>query len=148
VTMLLISTGILVVVAAVLNTFMDISSENLFKQKWWNKGDGKEQDAWKNKWKRKDGVLVRNQKRLWYYLWLYKPPYKERFLYSTTIFVGLTDGWHFLQLIYNTCWQAAIAIHLERPILYFVMLKIAYSLVFQMLYQALKERLIDEDEEP
>lgn len=35
----------------------------------------------------------------WMYLWLIKPKYKERFPYSTTLFVFITDKEHTLQLI-------------------------------------------------
>jgi hypothetical protein len=36
-----------------------------------------------------------------YYLGLYKPRYKEKFMYSTTILVFLTDKWHFANWCYN-----------------------------------------------
>lgn len=50
--------------------------------------------TWTNKYKKIDGKLITNTKRLWYYVGLYKPAYVEKFPYSTTIFVSLTDNWH------------------------------------------------------
>lgn len=38
-----------------------------------------------------------NYNKLWYYLWLYKPDYKEAFPYSTTFLVFITQGWHLLK---------------------------------------------------
>lgn len=37
----------------------------------------------------------------WYYFGLYKPRYKERFPFSTSILVCLTDGWHLMKFIKN-----------------------------------------------
>lgn len=66
--------------------------------------------SWKNKWKLKEVTLLdkdfmptkehiveKNNDRLWYYLWLYRPEYKEAFPYSSTILVWLTDGEHLFQ---------------------------------------------------
>ena len=62
-------------------------------------------DSWKNKWKLdEDGKLISNTKTYWYYLWLWKPKYVEKFPYSSEFLVFLTDPWH----RYNTFRMVAI----------------------------------------
>jgi len=92
------------VFAGIFNAFMDIFKiwdssifSNLPSNNWFYKWAGSGA-SWKNKWKLyPNGSLIPNKKALWYYLWMYKPAYKERFMYSTTILVSLTDGWHAFQ---------------------------------------------------
>jgi hypothetical protein len=55
--------------------------------------------SWKNKWKN----VVRQDKAPWYYFGLHKPQFSEAFPYSSTILVGLTDGWHMFKLLRNVC---------------------------------------------
>lgn len=57
-------------------------------------------EAWKNKYALdSDGSLIPYKKK-WYYFGIH-PSYKERFLYSSTIFVFVTDGEHLFQFIKN-----------------------------------------------
>lgn len=51
--------------------------------------------SWKNKYK----LPLQVGKKHWYNFG-YVPSFEERFPYSTTIFVGLTDAWHMLKTIY------------------------------------------------
>lgn len=39
-------------------------------------------------------LLCKQNKRLWYYLWIFTPPYIESFPYSSTALVMFTDFWH------------------------------------------------------
>jgi len=141
---------ILIFLAGIFNAFMDefkiwSSSRwwNLPKTHWFYKwaGDGA---SWKNKWAvYPNGSLKANTKRLWYYLWLYKPAYKERFPYSTTILVFATDGWHFFQMLWRTSFTFAVVFYV--PILtisyipdwisQFVYLTIAYLVPFNIFYE-------------
>lgn len=58
--------------------------------------------SWKNKWKLdSDGNLIPNDKKLWYYLYLLKPKYTERYMWSSTILVAFTDGEHLFQFLKN-----------------------------------------------
>lgn len=53
-----------------------------------------------NKWHSFYGVdKVTIHKAPFYYLWLYKPEYVERFPYSSTFLVMLTDAWHFANFV-------------------------------------------------
>ena len=56
--------------------------------------------SWKNKWKLDAlGNLIPNTEKHWYYFYFFNPKYKERFIYSSTLFVFLTDGEHLFQFI-------------------------------------------------
>ena len=55
--------------------------------------------SWKNKWKvDKNGSLIINHEKKWYYFGI-NPSFKEKFLYSSTALVFLTDGEHLFQWI-------------------------------------------------
>ena len=64
--------------------------------------------SWKNKWKLFDGELRFNDKKLWYYLWLYSPRFVERFPYSSTFFVSFTDGWHLMNMFRYLFWILSV----------------------------------------
>jgi hypothetical protein len=51
--------------------------------------------SWKNKYK----LPLQVGKKHWYNFG-YIPAFEEKFPYSTTIFVGLTDAWHMLKTMY------------------------------------------------
>ena len=111
-------TYLLIILAAISNTLMDLSSEDKFKGRWWNKSQG-----WKNKWK------------------LGHPKNGPKFWGSTTIFVGLTDGWHLFQFCFHTFWQLALAIQTEQWIVTFIFVKILFSITFEIIYSQLKNKL-------
>ena len=52
------------------------------------------QFSWINKYN--ESKLACN-KSPWYYLGLYTPRYTEKFPFSTTFLVFITDGWHFIK---------------------------------------------------
>lgn len=83
--------------AGICKAFMDKVSE---KEK---------QTSWRNKWA-KDAFksCPPNQKLRWRkqrerYLWLFSPQYLERFPYSSTFLVWLTDSWHLYQFLFFRC---------------------------------------------
>ena len=62
--------------------------------------------TWENvggRWRAK-----RQKKAPWYYLWIYRPTNKEKFIYSSTILVWLTDGEHLFQLLKDISLAIAI----------------------------------------
>lgn len=97
---------VLIYIAGLANSVMDKSAEGHlhYLSDWWRKS----KSSW-NKWKLTPNpryfshsgltIPVENDKHLWYYLWLYKPRYKERFMYSSGPLVWVTDGWHFCKMI-------------------------------------------------
>lgn len=102
--------------------------------------------SWINKWKHEDVYCMPVEYRHWYYFGLYKTPYRERFIYSSTILVFLTDGFHTIKFIMNTAIQLIIAICLYNCgiefyhpgvlmfLLLFVIIKIIYNFIFYILF--------------
>lgn len=71
-----------------------------------NKSKGK---AWLNKWKLdENGALIPCIKAPWYYLGLFRPEYEERFMFSSTFLVFLTDAEHLFQFFSTASVCAAI----------------------------------------
>jgi len=79
------------ILAGISNAFMDLSAENLFLNNKFNKSKGPNNDE--NKWKQP----LEPGKKIWWYLWLKKPMYKESFIWSSTLLVKFTDWWHKFQ---------------------------------------------------
>lgn len=103
---------ILLVLAGITKAFMDLSSEsNLpFKGSYFSKGI-----SWKNKWKLKDSKLILAIKGdNWWYLGIIKPKYKEKFPFSSTILVSLTDFWHLSQSLFLKF--LVLGVYLFQPI--------------------------------
>lgn len=108
----------LLISSAVFNALMDLSSEDRFKNGWFNKSIG-----WKYKYKDND------------------PEKGPKFPGSTTFFVMFTDGWHLFQFLFHSCWQLSIAIALGQPLLAFITIKVIFSLTFELIYSDLKKNL-------
>ncbi len=113
--MIVILTIVLVLVAAISNAFMDLSSEGVLSG-WWDKNT-----SWRNKWK------------------LGEPANGPAFPGSTTIFVWVTDGWHLFQFVFHTCWQLAIAIQLDYWFWKFILIKTIFSGIFELIYSHKKQ---------
>ena len=109
---MIILTIVLILVASFSNAVMDVSSENNFSKTWMNKTTSSG-----NKWKNGDKEQG------------------ERFFLSSTVLVGFTDLWHFAQLVFHSSWQLAIAIHMDYILLYFVLIKVLFSLSFELIYR-------------
>lgn len=128
--------------AAIFNSLMDLSSENLFKKDWWNK------DSWKNKWKLDSNGNPMPAMTYWWYFGLYKPEFQERFPYSSTALVFLTDGWHLFQFLFHTSWQSAVATgtylfekNVWSCVVVFISVKLIFSISFELIYSNLKKRM-------
>lgn len=68
----------------------------------------------------------------WYYFGLYKPKYKERKPYSTTLFVWLTDWYHFAKF----CRLIALILLTGLPIYYIII----YAVFSHYTYMYLKSK--------
>jgi hypothetical protein len=55
--------------------------------------------SWKNKYK----LPLEQYKSKWYHFKLFEPLLTERFAYSTTAFIFITDAWHLLKALYIMC---------------------------------------------
>jgi len=73
-------------------------------------------NSWKNKWKLdQQGNIIPNSKKLWYYGFLYAPSYIERFPYSSTFLVSLTDLWHLSERLRRLLYSLAFAFIYINP---------------------------------
>ena len=96
-------------------------------------------------WKRKYNTS-KKEGREWWYFGLYKPKHPEKFPFSTTILVFLTDRWHLSQFIMLRCFYILIAISLFKNIwiILFVVL-IAFPLLtgfgFESIYEKIRTQL-------
>jgi len=97
-----------------------------FNENWWNPND-----SWKNKWKDRN------------------PDMGERFLGSSTVFVFVTDAWHFFKFLSTTLITLAIVLCLFvsfkngmstfKAIMLFLIIKAVWRISFQFTYTALKK---------
>lgn len=131
---------ILITIAAIFKAIMDKSAINHFSKVWWNKSQ-----SWTAKWA--VGLPIQERK-LWYYGWIYTPKYKERFIYSSTILVFLTDGWHFSQFLFLTFLFSGIVMY--SPVIWvdkgfiwgaisnYALFRLCFNVTFQTIYQFVK----------
>lgn len=81
----------------------------------------------------------------WWYLGLYKPKYPERFPFSTTALVFLTDKWHLSQFLMLRCFYLAIALLISANvftalILSFVIFPVILGLFFEISYSKFRKK--------
>ncbi len=144
---MLLST-IFTALAGVANAFMDNSAENNFSDNKYNKTKGGSNDE--NKWKqpKEEGG------KIWWYLWVFhKPRYKESFIWSSTLFVSLTDWWHKFQSMMLILFCLAIIAYVPITavivsyfgwygflvsIFDFLIFRTVFSLSFQFVYEKIK----------
>jgi len=93
---------------AICDTLMFRYEDSVFKKwKTWNPNK-----SWLNKWEMIDRYVgpFKCTSNPWYYLWLYRPKYIERFPYSSTVLVFLTDPWHFFKFVMLTCFESSVVL--------------------------------------
>lgn len=72
----------------------------------------------------------------WYYLGFYEPTYKERFPFSTTIFVMFTDAWHLFQFLILTSFQAIILLpFLENGVVDYILSILFFKAIFGFIFE-------------
>jgi hypothetical protein len=88
--------------------------------------------SWKYKWK----YPLRPAPVKWYYF-VFQPRYKERFPYSSTILVWLTDAWHLFKALMLGCLMGAIVFYtpIIHPLLDFVIFYITFTFTFTIFYE-------------
>lgn len=96
-------------------------------------------DEWKNKY---DFDKTVNH---WWYFGLYKPKYSEKFPFSTTILVSLTDKWHRAQLFMLRFMYLAVAVAFTQSLfmiilLSFVVFPIVVGIPFEIIYTKNKKK--------
>jgi len=110
----------LIILAALFNSVMDTLKfrfeRSIFNRPgWWRRFCGPQ--SWRNKWK----IIL--------------PP-KERFLFSSTFLVFLTDGWHFAQFVMLKAFMLAVVLYKPLVVWWadFIIFSIVYGLTFELFF--------------
>jgi hypothetical protein len=95
-------------------------------------------------WTNKYDFTKSGETKQWWYLGLYKPSYPEKFPFSSTVLVFLTDRWHMSQFIMLRCFYLAIALSLTGSLFWtlmivFVIGPIILGISFQSFYTWLRK---------
>lgn len=88
-------------------------------------------ESWIYKWKYPLTVPTKH----WYYFKIY-PRYEERFPYSSTIFVWLTDAWHLFKAIMLMCLMLAVVFYtpIVNTFVDFIMLYCVFTFTFTIFF--------------
>ena len=90
---------LLLIIAGLAKAWSDsLADEELKELEWYNKYD----------------FTKPGESKHWWYLGLYTPKFPEKFPFSSTIFVFVTDKWHFSQFIMLRSFYTAIAMFLTN----------------------------------
>jgi hypothetical protein len=100
---------------------------NKLKSKFWNP-----LESWKFKW---SSMYPQKAEPKWYYFG-YVPRYKERFTYSSTVFVFLTDAWHLFKALMLGCIVLSIVNYsvIITPFIDFILLYVVFTFTFTMFF--------------
>lgn len=101
-------------------------------------------EEWVSKWDIVNDKLVPLQKSPKYYLGLHTPIFKEKFPYSSTILVFITDGWHFFQFLFLRSIYIALSITLtdsfwKLMLMSFIIFPAFFSFWFTITYSEMKK---------
>lgn len=134
--MILLITVILLIGAGLSKAWLDYITDSGIKEK-----------EWKNKWKNtNEGWSLEHRKKYhWWYFGLHVPgPHLEKFPFSSTILVLLTDKWHYWQFLMLRCFYLAIGINMTSSFwvlifLAFIAFPIILGIPFELKYKELKK---------
>ncbi len=124
--------------AGVANAFMDLSSEGRLKKKM-NKSE-----SWKKKWK----TPLTPGKTHWYHFGNITK-YEEKFPYSSTFLVSLTDFWHLMKSIMLNVIFLSVVLYspiikieliLLEIIINFLLMRFSFGLGFEPIYKYMKTK--------
>ena len=121
---------ICLIISAVFKGLMDAISDEGFKDL-----------SWEQKYN-----LTKPNAKHWWYLGLHKPRYRERFPFSSTALVFLTDKWHLYQFFMLRAFYLSVTITLSTsiPIILlnsFVVIPIIHGTFFQAVYEWYRKQL-------
>jgi hypothetical protein len=82
----------------------------------------------------------------WWYFNLYTPKYPERFPFSSTALVFLTDRWHYNQFLMLRCFYLSIAFMMPFSFIYqliiaFAIMPVLVGLSFEVSYNKYRDRI-------
>ena len=102
------------------NALMDLSSEGQKKAKFLWRPVKAKKDTWTDKWNvfyhKGDRHFTYENLRSWWYLGLWELPRDEKFPYSSTALVWLTDDWHLFKMLFLSCQNTIMIILLYTQI--------------------------------
>ena len=125
---------ILIAIAGMLNAAYEILYVG-FNQSIFSKLNGKFWNplkSWENKWAE---PFPQKMMPYWYYFKVY-PRYKEKFPYSSTVFVWLTDAWHVFKMCMLLCIMLAVVSYtvMFSPVIDFILLYCTFTFVFTIFF--------------
>lgn len=101
--------------------------------------------SWRRKWKldQNGDIIPFKGKAKWYYLFSYKPLYVERFAYSSTFLVNLTDFWHAIETIRFAACVGAILTYspIINPLVDILIIWSIRTIAFTITYETTKREL-------
>ena len=94
-------------------------------------------------WHDKYDFTKPSETKHWWYFGLHKPRFPEKFPYSSTLFVFLTDKWHLAQFIMLRAFYTAIALSISDNVLLilfnvFIVFPILVGICFESAYNYLR----------
>ena len=97
-------------------------------------------------WNKKYDFTKSGETKHWWYFGLYTPKFPEKFPFSATALVFLTDRWHFNQFMVLKCFQGAIALIISANvftwfILTFGIFPIINGIPFEISYERYRKKL-------
>lgn len=103
-------------------------------------------------WEKKYDFTKPGETKHWWYFGFYKPKFPEKFPFSSTALVFLTDKWHFNQFMMLKCYQGIIAFLISGNIftwflLTFGILPFINGIIFEMTYENYRRKLKKQHEQ-
>lgn len=94
-------------------------------------------------WTNKYDFTKSGENKPWWYFGLHKPSYPEKFPFSSTILVFLTDRWHLSQFVMLRCFYLAIALAITSKLIWilaivFIIAPVILGVSFQSFYTMLR----------
>lgn len=101
-------------------------------------------------WKNKYDFSKPETYKHWWYLGFHKPTFPEKFPFSSTILVFLTDKWHLSQFFMLRCMYVAISWALTHSllgvlVLGFVVFPVVLGFIFETTYQTKRQSILDKN---
>lgn len=122
--------GMSLILAGYFNALMDLSSEGQEQIFFLGRRVKAKADTWEDKWNqiivntpaKKHTVFTSYNLRPWWYLGLMRLPRDEKFPFSSTILVWLTDDWHLFKALFLFCIDTCIVVPLHTQLGWYALL--------------------------
>lgn len=127
----------LFILSGILNSVMDKITFNYkksifsnFNRQFWDI-----EVSWKNQYK--DNLPPTTKMKSWWYLGLYKPRYQEKYAFSSTMLVWLTDAWHLSKTLMLLFMIISLVVYtpIINPVLDIILHFLAFTLPFTYTYE-------------